>query len=338
MLSLVIPVFNAAEYLPGCLDDILAASIPDMELLLIDDGSTDGSLEICKSYAASFPNIRVSHQPNHGPSAVRNRGLEESRGEYIAFLDADDHIDSAAFRRAVLLLDTCDAQLWASDFYRIAANGCILDKVYQIEDTGRPITDPAYMERFLSYGERVWNVWRYIFRRDFLLENNLRFVENVNCAEDLEFMVRALTRVERPAFFHNPYYFYRAHYGDTLTRQYTARRVEQLMRMLCQSAEHLRQLNTACSQLLEDKLVKEYLLNLALCCEVPVRERESAFAACKGAKALLGLAHNGKLRLVSAAVSVLGLRASAWLLYGMKKVKRRIRGKKIENYGRRAGN
>lgn len=338
MLSLIIPVFNAAEYLPGCLDDILAASIPDVELLLIDDGSADGSLEICKKYSARFPNIRVLSQSNRGPSAARNRGLAESHGEYIAFLDADDRIDSDAFRRTALLLNTCDAQLWASDFCRIAANGCVLDKVYQIEETSQPITDPAYMEHFLSDGERVWNVWRYIFRRDFLLENDLRFIENVNCAEDLEFMVRALTRVERPAFLHNPYYSYRAHYGDTLTRQYTVRRVEQLMRMLCLSAEYLRLMNTVCSQLLEDKLVKEYLLNLALCCEVPAQERESAFAACKRAKTLLGLAHSGRLRLLSAAVSILGLRWSAWLLYGMKKFKRRIRRRKIENYGRRAGN
>lgn len=338
MLSIVIPVFNASEYLPGCLDGILAAALPDTELLLIDDGSTDGSLEICRSYGEQYPFIHVLSQPNSGPAAVRNRGLDESRGEYIAFLDADDCIDPAAFRRTVLLLEMYDAQVWASDFHRIAANGCILDRVYQIEETERPITDPAYMEDFLSDGERVWNVWRYIFRRDFLLENRLRFIEGVNCAEDVEFVVRALTRVTRPAFFHNPYYFYRAHYGDTLTRQYTVRRVEQLMQMLCLSAEHLKPLNTACSRLLTDKLVKEYLLNLALCCEVPGQEREIAFAACGEAKPLLRLAGSGKLRLISALVSILGIRLSAWLLYGMKNVKRRIRHQKIENYGRKAAN
>lgn len=336
MLSIVIPVFNAEKFLPGCLNDILAASIPDVELLLIDDGSTDGSLEICQRYGAVFPNIRVLSQPNRGPSAVRNRGLDESKGSYIAFLDADDRIDPVAFQRTVLMLEDYDAQVWLSDFHRIAANGCILDKVYQIEETRQPITDPAYMEHFLSDGERVWNVWRYIFRRDFLLENGLRFLEGVNCAEDVEFVVRALTLANRPAFFHNPYYFYRAHYGDTLTRQYTARRMEQLMQMLCLSAGHLRLLDTGCSRLLTDKLVKEYLLNLALCCEMPMQEREKAFAACVEAKPLLRLASSGKLRLVSWLASALGIELSAWMLYGMKKIKRRIRRQKIENYGRRA--
>lgn len=336
MLSIVIPVFNAEKYLPGCLNDILAASISDVELLLIDDGSTDGSLEICQRYGTVFPNIRVLSQPNRGPSAVRNRGLDESEGTYIAFLDADDHIDPVAFQRTVLMLEDYDAQVWISDFHRIAANGCILDRVYQIEETCQPITDPAYMERFLSDGERVWNVWRYIFRRDFLLENGLRFIEGVNCAEDVEFVVRALTLAKRPAFFHNPYYFYRAHYGDTLTRQYSFQRVEQLMRMLCLSTGHLRLLDSACSRLLTDKLVKEYLLNLALCCEVPEQEREKAFAACIEAKPLLQLACNGKLRLVSRLVSALGIKLSAWLLYGMKKIKRGIRHQKIKNYGRRA--
>ena len=238
LLSIIIPIYNSENYLPNCLDGILTAALPAVELLLIDDGSTDRSLAICRSYAQRYPFIYVESQSNSGPAAVRNRGLDESRGEYIAFLDADDCIDPAAFRRTVQLLEAYDAQVWVSDFHRIAANGCILDKVYQIEETEKPITDPAYMEHFLSDGERVWNVWRYIFRRDFLLENGLRFIEGVNCAEDVEFVVRALTRVTRPVFFHNPYYFYRAHYGDTLTRQYTVRRVEQLMQMLCLSAEH----------------------------------------------------------------------------------------------------
>ena len=336
LLSIIIPVYNSENYLPNCLDGILAAGLSAVELLLIDDGSTDSSLAICRSYAQRHHFIRVMSQTNRGPAAVRNRGLDESRGEYIAFLDADDCIDPAAFRRTVLLMEAYDAQVWISDFHRIAANGCVLDKVYQIEETERPITDPAYMEDFLSDGERVWNVWRYIFQRDFLLENGLRFIEGVNCAEDVEFMVRALTGVTRPAFFHNPYYYYRAHYGDTLTRQYTVRRVEQLMQMLCLSAEHLHPLDTACSRLLTDKLVKEYLLNLALCCEVPGQERENAFAACAEAKPLLRLAGSGKLRLISALVSALGIRLSAWLLYGMKNIKRRIRHRKIKHYGRRA--
>lgn len=336
LLSIIIPIYNSENYLPNCLDGILTAALPAVELLLIDDGSTDRSLAICRSYAQRYPFIYVESQSNSGPAAVRNRGLDESRGEYIAFLDADDCIDPAAFRRTVQLLEAYDAQVWVSDFHRIAANGCILDKVYQIEETEKPITDPAYMEHFLSDGERVWNVWRYIFRRDFLLENGLRFIEGVNCAEDVEFVVRALTRVTRPVFFHNPYYFYRAHYGDTLTRQYTVRRVEQLMQMLCLSAEHLKPLNTACSRLLTDKLVKEYLLNLALCCEVPGQEREKAFAACAEAKPLLQLACNRKLRLASRLVSALGIKLSAWLLYGMKNVKRRVRRQKIRNYGGKA--
>lgn len=332
MLSIVIPVFNASEYLPGCLDSILGAAVPNTEVLLIDDGSTDSSLEICQNYAEKHPCIRVLSQTNSGPSAVRNRGLDESQGEYIAFLDADDYINSAAFHRTALLLGEYDAQLWASDFHRIAANGCILDRVYQIEETAIPITDPAYMWRFLLDGERVWNVWRYIFRRDFLIENNLRFIEGVNCAEDVEFIVRALTMVKRPVFYHNPYYAYRAHYGDTLTRRYTIERVMQLMEMLCLSMEHLRPLDTACSRLLMDKLVKEYLLNLALCCEVPAPDRDKAFEACMDAKPLLAKASSGKLRLISALVSALGIRLSAWLLYGMKKIKRWLRREKIKNY------
>lgn len=336
LLSIVVPVYNAEKYLPRCLDDIIEAALPETELLLIDDGSTDHSADICKSYAEKYAFIRVLHQENKGPSAARNFGIAESRGEYVVFFDADDRIKPEAFQRAVLLLKRYEAQVLISDFYRIAANGCILDKVFQIEESAAPITDPAYMERFLSDGERVWNVWRYIFRRDFLLKNNLRFLEGINCAEDLEFIVRALSITEHPAFFHNPYYFYRAHYGDTLTRQYTAERVVQLMRMLRLAGEHLRSQDTSCASLLTDKLVKEYLLNLALCCEIPKSERSRAVKAFNETKPLLAFASSGKLRLLAAGVSVLHVYPSARILYGMKKIKRHIRWIKIQCYGRRA--
>lgn len=336
LLSIVVPVYNVEKYLPGCLESIIEAALPETELLLIDDGSTDHSADICKSYAEKFSFIRILHQKNQGPSAARNFGISESRGKYVTFFDADDKIEPEAFQRTAFLLKKYEAQLWISDFYRIAANGCILDKVFQIEESAVPIIEPSYLEHFLSDGERVWNVWRYIFRRDFLLENNLLFIEGVNCAEDLEFIVRALTLAERPAFYHNPYYYYRAHYGDTLTRQYTAKRVMQLMWMLCLSEKHLRPLNTVCSRLLTDKLVKEYFLNIAICCEVPKPERDRAYKAYDETKPLLARASSGILRLMSALLLILNVRLAAWLLYGMKKVKRKIRQAKIRRYGRKA--
>ena len=89
-ISIIIPVYQSKKYLPACLDSIFEQSFTDWELLLIDDGSTDGSGKLCDEYASSSKKIRVFHQENGGISAGRNTGLDHMRGEYIAFVDSDD--------------------------------------------------------------------------------------------------------------------------------------------------------------------------------------------------------------------------------------------------------
>lgn len=331
-ISIVIPVYNAAAVLPGFLDALAQSGGDELEILLIDDGSGDESLDVCQSRAEKDARFRVFGQENRGPSAARNLGLDESRGEFVAFLDADDVLEPSAFRRTLELLPEYDGELWVSDFHRIAGNGCLLDRVYQIEETEKPITDPAYLRRFLSCGEIVWNVWRYIFRRSFLLEHALRFMEGVDCAEDLEFVVRALLCVRKPVFFHNPYYFYRAHYGATLTRRYSAKRVGDLTQMLLASAEHLCAAAGDCVRPLRDKLVREYVINLAMYEELPPSQRSEALNAFQHADKLLEGASSPIWKAVCAAVRMLGIERSAALLYAMKQIKRRNRKRKIEDY------
>ncbi len=97
MISVIVPVYNVEPYLAGCLDSILSQTYRDLEILLIDDGSTDRGGTICDEYAAKDPRIRVFHTENRGLSAARNRGLDEAKGEYVGFVDSDDRIDPDMF-------------------------------------------------------------------------------------------------------------------------------------------------------------------------------------------------------------------------------------------------
>lgn len=92
LISVIIPVYNAEQFLPACLDSVLHQDYPSFEILVIDDGSTDGSAALIDRYAAREPRIVALHQRNAGVSAARNRGVAEARGEYIAFVDADDRV------------------------------------------------------------------------------------------------------------------------------------------------------------------------------------------------------------------------------------------------------
>ncbi|HSQ22219.1 MAG TPA: glycosyltransferase, partial [Coriobacteriia bacterium] len=107
-LSIIVPVYNAEAFLTSCIESVLAQTFADYELLLVDDGSTDGSGEICDWYAGRDVRVKVFHVPNGGPASARNKGLDMAVGRYIQFLDADDELESeccAVFRETARASD-----------------------------------------------------------------------------------------------------------------------------------------------------------------------------------------------------------------------------------------
>ena len=104
-LSIIVPVYNVKEYLPTCLDSILAQPFSDYEILLIDDGSKDGSGEICDNYASKDTRIKVIHKSNGGLSSARNAGLDQCMGNYISFIDSDDYLVGDYYSDAIKLLN-----------------------------------------------------------------------------------------------------------------------------------------------------------------------------------------------------------------------------------------
>ena len=96
VISVVVPVYNVADYLPACLDSILSQDYDALEVILIDDGSTDASGAICDDYAARDSRVRVIHQKNGGAAAAKNAGLRAAGGEYLSFVDSDDYLEPGA--------------------------------------------------------------------------------------------------------------------------------------------------------------------------------------------------------------------------------------------------
>lgn len=110
-LSIIIPVYNNENYLRPALQSVLAQTYPDFEVLVIDDGSTDGSLAICREFAQKDKRLRVIQKENGGVSSARNRGLEEAAGQYIAFVDGDDCIDPEMYTTMITILQDTGADL-----------------------------------------------------------------------------------------------------------------------------------------------------------------------------------------------------------------------------------
>ena len=173
LVSIIVPVYNAEKYLKRCVDSILKQDYPGFELILIDDGSTDGSAQICDAYAAQDTRIRVFHQENAGVSAARNLALDMAKGEYIQFLDSDDWVAPEATRLLVGSLERYDCDMVISDFYRvsgerIAQKGDIEEEkvLSRQEFAACMIENPADF----YYGV----LWNKLYRRRIIEEHKIR--------------------------------------------------------------------------------------------------------------------------------------------------------------------
>ena len=205
-MSVIIPVFNGDALLHRCLDSVLAQTMQDFEVIVVNDGSTDGSLEILHEYAASYSNVRVLDQPNAGQGAARNRALGEAQGEFVLFVDADDFIE-----RVTLQVTTERALEDDSDFVHFD---------WKLYDPGsnRPgdyhyyNTDPFWHRRVLVGAEcdellRVQNFYSVtkLYRRSFLNAHSIRFEEG-RIYEDNPFVLQAVNRAQRASLVHSPLY------------------------------------------------------------------------------------------------------------------------------------
>lgn len=191
--SFVIPVYNCKAYLEGCVASICSVQGVDYEVLLVDDGSTDGSGALCDTLAETYPQVRVIHQENGGASAARNRGIRESQGENLLFIDADDVIDAAALG-AILADARCgqaDLTIFGLTFdyyrkgrcYRSDALWHDHDGVFTKEAWGTTFSD-LYQKNSLS------PVWNKVFKRDILRRCCLELDAGMFLYEDFEFVLR----------------------------------------------------------------------------------------------------------------------------------------------------
>ena len=118
LVSVIVPVYNVSGYLCECVDSVLAQTYENLEIILVDDGSTDGCAELCDNYALKDGRVKAIHQTNEGLSAARNNGYAASNGKYIAFIDADDTVFCTYIERLHSLVITRDAQIAVCNYTR----------------------------------------------------------------------------------------------------------------------------------------------------------------------------------------------------------------------------
>lgn len=212
MITVIIPVYNAAPYLPACLDSVLSQTCRDIEVIVVDDGSTDGSGDICDDYACRDARVTVFHQPNGGPSAARNKGLEVASGKYIAFIDCDDVVHERYLEVLVGEMVRQQADIVQSP-YQIIPESKRSD--YGHARLQQPLPG-SYPTKALTSNEAMLSMLYQqgmadsspckLFRRS--LFEGLRFPVVYRVYEDLYAMAQVYPRIQRMVWVDVPMYFY----------------------------------------------------------------------------------------------------------------------------------
>ena len=206
-VSVIVPVYNGEKSIERCAGSILNQDYPELELILVDDGSRDRSWEIIQAIAAADHRVKAIHQENGGVSSARNRALAEASGAYVQFADVDDWLPMDATKMLVREMEAQSAELVVGDFYRVV-DGNVSEKG-SIEMGGALTLQQYANAMMLSPADLYYGVlWNKLYRRDIIEQYSIRMDENISYSEDMIFNLEYLLHVKSVAILKAPVYYY----------------------------------------------------------------------------------------------------------------------------------
>lgn len=208
-VSIIVPVYNIEKYVSCCIDSTLAQTFTDLELLLIDDGSQDGSGTICDHYASIDGRVKVIHKPNGGLASARNAGLREAKGTWIMHVDGDDMIEPTMLEEMLQEAQRTDADVVICDFKFAYPDRKVVWRAQHWNNNK--------VESQNQYMKSVWTcVWGNIAKRSLYVDNQLSCPVNVTYCEDFHLMARLCYFAQKVVHLGGPYYNYRQQEGSIM--------------------------------------------------------------------------------------------------------------------------
>lgn len=198
LVSIILPVYNVKDYLDRCMDSILSQDYNNFECIMVDDGSTDGSSELCNLYAEKDARCKVIHQKNGGLSVARNKAMEKASGELVVFVDSDDHWMPEFLSRMIYLMETNNADVVKCDYWRGEVLNETADPTIKVID-GKQFTKEILCDHIGS------QLWQYVFKRE--LWRGVTSPQG-RYAQDMMILHTVTDRAERVCITSEKLYFY----------------------------------------------------------------------------------------------------------------------------------
>ncbi|MBR5637649.1 MAG: glycosyltransferase [Pseudobutyrivibrio sp.] len=226
LISIIVPIFNVEQYLDKCVESILEQTYKKIELILVDDGSTDGSAEKCEAWAQKDERIKVIHKENSGSADSRNMGLDIAQGEYIGFVDSDDWIVPDMYERLANSLKDNSADMSVCMFKMTSDENEVIENSEYPTSTysGKEFADIIVSEKKprISYA-----IWKCLYKKDKI--GDLRFYTGVHYNEDAVFLIENLWRCDKVIFIDAPLYYYRVHLSSISNVKMSKKHIDDIL-------------------------------------------------------------------------------------------------------------
>lgn len=220
-VSVIIPVFNSESYLEKCVDSILSQTLIDIEVILIDDGSTDDSLQIIKQYVKKYSNVKYKSKKNEGQAIARNLGIEMATGEFICFVDSDDYIDNTMLEKLYENALKNNSDIVVCDYVEEYGNKQIEKKSLFVN------AENLHKSYILS----VAGPCSKIIKKEIFMQNNIKFLEN-NIYEDLAIIPSLVLYTKKISYCEEILYHYVVRNNSTMQQPKYDKKLESIFNVM----------------------------------------------------------------------------------------------------------
>lgn len=266
LISVIVPVYNVENYLSQCVDSLLKQTFANIEIILVDDGSTDKSPNICDMYSLKYDNIKVIHKKNGGLGSARNEGLKNANGIYVGFVDSDDYVSEKMYETLFLMIENYKADCAFCEFTRFWDNDIEINnnskneiKLYSDNDILNEyllnrIGLESYEKEDCSYGA---SVAVGLFKKSIILSNSISFVsERKIISEDMIFDIEFIPQCKRIVHTNEILYYYRFN-PNSLTTNYLPDRFEKNVSLYFEMDSRLETIY--CNDIYKERLDRYFL-------------------------------------------------------------------------------